>query len=249
MLNDICFVGGKHNRRLKTSRRKGWQAGKIKSLIRNESVLENKRLPPSCWVFFFTSFQLLRWWRWLFCLKCYLFLPSLIKSLPFPNWISTFLMCDLWNNETRLCKRWLLLHTTHFNIRSSCCCGLSLRHYYLPPTVLGKQWARQASCAKDMRWRVDKKTRQMERKTTMQSSNYLRGGWDGNSRWRVGWRLLCPSLRYAWLKHRSSTSSGGRVWGKKRRRQKSGPGRISNLLSEGSPNWFIKNNDQAFEEY
>lgn len=101
MLNDICFVGGKHNRRLKTSRRKGWQAGKIKSLVRNESVLENKRLPPSCWGFvFFTSFQLLRWWMWLFCLKRYLFLPSLIKSLPFPNWISTFLVCDLWNNET-----------------------------------------------------------------------------------------------------------------------------------------------------
>lgn len=36
-----------------------------------------------------------------------------------------------------------------------------------------------------------------------------RGGRDGNGWGRVGWRLLCPTLRYAWLKLWSSTCGGG----------------------------------------
>lgn len=62
--------------------------------------------------------------------------------------------------------------------------------------------------------------------------------WVAGERWR--WRLPRPSLRHAWLKLRSCTCGVG---------GESGPGHVSNPLSEGFPNWFIKNNGQAFEEY
>lgn len=47
-----------------------------------------------------------------------------------------------------------------------------------------------------------------ERKTTQARKSDRGGGHDGNVRGRVVWRLLCPTLRYAWLKLWSNTGGG-----------------------------------------
>lgn len=126
--------------------------------------------------------------------------------------------------------------------------ALPLKSDCLPPTRFAahRQTDKDGEGKKRMKDRRENIKRQMEGTGNLGEEEGLLGWqrrrrrlrWVAGERWR--WRLPRPSLRHAWLKLRSCTCGVG---------GESGPGHVSNPLSEGFPNWFIKNNGQAFEEY
>lgn len=205
----------------------------------------NTFLPPS-FLNSFVRLQLLAQQRCSFCFSFYSFLLNSVQSLPPPKWISTFLtpvICGVMKQN-----RTVTWKSAVWDVKSvNCFLSTHISHGSLRRIVASRGTATLAFHSDTItEYRLCSVCRE-----TGKDSDVPWGGHDSYG-WRVGvgggLKVAVPVSEACLIKSLVQYLRwSGR--GKGRRGEKSGPGRISNPLSEGFPNWFIKNNDQAFEEY